>query len=89
MPGQICKKVKSRRGRELAALEQELREDYFRGLVGQQLQVLIENVDDDGVATGTSGHYAPVSIANSGLALRRGRLVNVEARTTDGKTIFA
>ena len=64
MPGQIPKKIKQQRGRELAKVEAELRDQYFTSLLGKQLRVLVESPLDDqsGYYVGTSCRYAPVSL---------------------------
>jgi threonylcarbamoyladenosine tRNA methylthiotransferase MtaB len=43
MSGQVESRVKHQRGRELAALEAELRDAYFSRLRGMQLRVLVES----------------------------------------------
>ena len=43
MPGQVPKHVKQDRGRELAAVEAELRDGYFASLRGMHLRVLVES----------------------------------------------
>lgn len=60
MPDQIPKATKSQRGRVLLGLESELKQQYFNQLIGQRLQLLVENVDPDGTVSGTSCRYAPV-----------------------------
>lgn len=61
MEEQIPKKIKSERGAKIAALEKELKREYFKSLVGEQLQLLVENVNDDKTVTGTSCRYATVN----------------------------
>ena len=46
MTDQIPKQVKSERGKILAALETELKREYFNSLVGERLQLLVEKVND-------------------------------------------
>ncbi len=41
-------------------LETELKQEYFNSLVRQRLQLLVENVTDDGTVSGTSCRYAPI-----------------------------
>ena len=60
MSNQIDKSIKAERGRVLESLETELRTAYFQSLVGEQLQLLVENIDDHGIASGTSCRYAQV-----------------------------
>jgi len=65
MPGQLPKKIKQQRGRELANVEAELRDKYFASLQGKQLRVLVESPLKDklGYAVGTSCRYAPVEVS--------------------------
>ena len=42
MPGQLPKQVKQQRGRELARVEMDLRDEYFASLSGMKLRVLVE-----------------------------------------------
>jgi len=71
MPGQLPKPLKQERGRRLAELEAELRDDYFRSLIGRRLRVLVESpftsqqeaTDAEPRMIGTSCRYAPVTLA--------------------------
>jgi len=64
MPDQLPKRIKSERIGLLAEIEKGLRRTYFESLVGQPLQVLVEDVDEeDGrILRGTSCRYAPVVV---------------------------
>ncbi len=79
MPDRVTKQVKSERRKHLAAIERELRAEYFGSLVGSQLRVLVEGPSDDRTdhVVGTSCRYAPVEL----LAPQRtiGALLNVVA----------
>ena len=90
MPDMLTKRVKTERRRHLAAIERQLREAYFRSLIGSGLQVLIEATSDkraDHVA-GTSCRYAPVELAGPGPPA--GTLMDVVAsRLVDGQRIWA
>ena len=79
MPDQLPKKLKSARSKQLGAVEAELREGYFRSLIGRDLQVLAEAEDEaaPGRVTGTSCRYAPVS--TPGGAADIGQLISVRA----------
>ena len=46
MPDQLPKSVQQQRSRELAAVEAELRDAYYRSLVGRRLRVLIESREE-------------------------------------------
>ncbi len=90
MPGMLTKQVKSERRRQLAAIEQQLREAYFGSLVGSELQVLVEATSDKRAdhVVGTSCRYAPVELAAPGPAV--GTLMDVVAnRLMDGNRIWA
>ena len=54
LPAQLPKKTKQQRSRELAGLEAELRDNYFGGLRGLRLRVLVESLGRPGCAVGTS-----------------------------------
>ena len=60
MTDQIPKSVKSQRGRVLKDLESELKQQYFETLIGERLQLLVEKVDENGIASGTSCRYAQI-----------------------------
>lgn len=62
MPNQIEKHVKQERMQRLAELEAELRDDYYRSLIGIPDRVLIESSLSDNHYLGSSGRYAPVAI---------------------------
>jgi threonylcarbamoyladenosine tRNA methylthiotransferase MtaB len=64
MPRQVPKPEQRARCQRLAALETELRDAYFRRLLGVRLRVLVEESVQGG-AIGTSCRYAPVQIAAS------------------------
>ncbi len=67
MEDQIPKHIKQQRGRAVQELETTLRSKYFQSLVGQDLQLLVEDVDAQGVARGTSCRYAPVTVVQGQL----------------------
>jgi threonylcarbamoyladenosine tRNA methylthiotransferase MtaB len=59
LPNQIHGNVKAERSAELARLEKQLRESYYRRLVGETVQLLVEK-SECGTISGTSCRYAPV-----------------------------
>ena len=75
MPAQVSKQVKHDRGRELAAVEAELRDAYFATLRGMRLRVLVESPLTESERAGssptpanfvgTSCRYAPIEIDTS------------------------
>ena len=86
MPDQISKQIKSARGRELAAIEAETRAQYFRSLIGSELELMVEakNPNDMSQMVGTSCRYVPMEIKAS---LPKGSLVRVVAAETDGRRV--
>lgn len=67
MADQIPKAVKTERGQRVRELETQLRDEYFHSLVGQNVQLLVEHIDDQNVASGTSCRYANVRVAADGM----------------------
>ena len=61
---QVAPEIKAERCRRLGELEIELRDRYFRQLVGRRLRVLVESpvADRPGRMVGTSCRYAPVEL---------------------------
>jgi threonylcarbamoyladenosine tRNA methylthiotransferase MtaB len=88
MSGQIAPGVKADRCRRLSILESELRDNYFRRLLGRRLRVLVEGsiADRSGRVVGTSCRYAPVELPGDNY-LRR-RFVNITAgEVADGRIV--
>ena len=88
MPDQTPPQVKAERVQRLAELEVQLREAYFRSLIGRRLRALVEGDGGcGGEMSGTSCRYAPVEFAAAGGAAP-GLLVNVMADgVRDGRVI--
>jgi threonylcarbamoyladenosine tRNA methylthiotransferase MtaB len=79
MPDQVSPQVKAERVQRLAELEAQLRDAYFRSLIGRRLRTLVEGAAESCTAmTGTSCRYAPVVIA-AARGVSPGLLVNVMA----------
>ena len=80
MGNQVPKSIKQQRGKQLAALEQELRGQYFQSLVGENLQLLVESFDrETGLAQGTTCRYANARIQLSPDAnMKVGQFLNVK-----------
>jgi threonylcarbamoyladenosine tRNA methylthiotransferase MtaB len=90
MADQVPKHVKQQRCHELAAVEGELRDAYFRSLIGQRLRVLVETRSEERGARdwiGTSCRYATVAL--SATTADEGRFVNVLADEIRGECIVA
>ena len=70
MSDQVPPAVKTERVRRLAELETRLREQYFAGLRGRRLEVLVESpAERAGRMLGTSCRYAPVELAGDATAI--------------------
>ena len=87
MPDQLPKVVKSDRSRRLAEVERALRRAYFDSLVGEQLQVLVENVDSESQCSlGTACRYAPTQLSTS--VARPGELITAQVtEATDDRVL--
>jgi threonylcarbamoyladenosine tRNA methylthiotransferase MtaB len=95
MPDQVPKHVQQMRSRELAAVETELRDAYYRSLIGRRLRVLVETVEDGagsraqraGLWLGTSCRYATVELSST--AANEGQFVDVFAGAVRGERLIA
>lgn len=86
MPNQISKQEKADRAAKLSQLGESIRNRYFRTLVDEELQMLVEQTKE-GNHLGTSCRYAPVKIPENDL--RPGELVRVVVsnQSSDGVLI--
>jgi threonylcarbamoyladenosine tRNA methylthiotransferase MtaB len=88
MPGQVPKHVQQERARELAAVEGDLREQYYRNLLGRQLRVLVEGYEQESSSWfGTSCRYATVTLKHKSEVERR--FVEVIASELNSERIIA
>jgi threonylcarbamoyladenosine tRNA methylthiotransferase MtaB len=97
MAEQVPKHVQQERSRELAAVEAELRDDYYRSLLGRRLRVLVEarseeqgessEVTGAGKWIGTSCRYATVE--TRALAADEGQFIDVTVGGVRGERIVA
>ena len=89
LPDDVPAAEKQRRAAELTALGEQLRRRFFDGLIGRELQVLVESTADQrlGALLGMSARYAPVELP--GLADRIGRLVKITAGKVGNGRILA
>ncbi|HEX4415826.1 MAG TPA: tRNA (N(6)-L-threonylcarbamoyladenosine(37)-C(2))-methylthiotransferase MtaB [Lacipirellulaceae bacterium] len=86
MPHQVSKRVQQARSRELADVESELRDDYYRRLIGKRLRVLVETKQSTSESwAGTSCRYATVEFRTG--ELNEGRFVDVVAKEVCGDRI--
>jgi threonylcarbamoyladenosine tRNA methylthiotransferase MtaB len=86
MPGQVSAGVKQERARALAAVETELRDAYYRSLLGCRLRVLVESPTENGWS-GTACRYATVALP--GDSTSQGQFVDVCANAIDGDRMVA
>jgi threonylcarbamoyladenosine tRNA methylthiotransferase MtaB len=95
MAGQVPKHVQQERSRELAVVEGELRDAYYRSLIGAKLRVLVEAEEKGagsreqgvGVWTGTSCRYATVELDAS--SADEGRFLDVVAQDARADRLVA
>lgn len=93
-PDQVRPEVRKERVRILGELERELAEEYYRSLVGSDLEVLVERVSREkvGWVQGTDRRYAPIELPGSkedigelvtarGESARRNQLVATRLQT--------
>jgi threonylcarbamoyladenosine tRNA methylthiotransferase MtaB len=86
MKDMVPKRIKAERSKELATIEAELRDRYFKSLAGKRLRLLVESNSEQQPrrVTGTSCRYAPVELHAP--ELDPGALVAVRAgEVLDGK----
>jgi threonylcarbamoyladenosine tRNA methylthiotransferase MtaB len=85
MPNQVPAHVQQERSRELAAVEAEMRDEYFNSLRGMRLRVLVESKGEAGWI-GTACRYAPVELqAHDSMA---GQLIDIVAgERRDGRLV--
>ena len=86
MDGQLSKSVKKARSKQLQQLALELKQQYYRSLLGQPLELLVES-SQDGQTQGTSCRYAPVRLPGTDFAA--GSLVPVVANELDQQGLLA
>jgi threonylcarbamoyladenosine tRNA methylthiotransferase MtaB len=93
MPNQVPKDLQQERRRELATVEAQLRDDYYRTLIGQRLRVLVETkAEDEGRSAdktwlGTSCRYATVELQAK--QENEGHFIQVVADKISGERIVA
>lgn len=85
MEGQISRQVKRDRGRVVAETERQLRANYMSQLTGTELQLLVEKVGPDGMASGTTCRYVQARVRDE--RAQKGELLTVLADGNDGDVI--
>lgn len=91
MADQIPKKIKQERGRQLAKLESELRDTYYRQLVGEKLQLLVESYDSASQSvSGTTCRYATATVTDP-MANQKwvGKFRDVRVSSVDDGSVLA
>jgi len=88
MGQQVPKAIRAERGRRLAEIEAELREEYFRSLIGRDLTVLVEGASENraGHVVGTACRYAPVELPGDDRLI--GRLISIRADAVENGIIL-
>jgi threonylcarbamoyladenosine tRNA methylthiotransferase MtaB len=87
MENQVPARIRDERCRELAAVEAELRDEYFDSLWGRPLRVLVEAEGSSTRWIGTSCRYAPVELVANQSDV--GRLVDCTAGHVEEGRIVA
>lgn len=85
MPNQISKSVKSERGKALAEVEHEIKQNYLQSLVGMKLQMMVEKSEDNS-AEGTACRYVRIKREQSA---QPGLIQTVVAKHVSGESIVA
>ncbi len=62
MEDQLEERIKNERSEKVRKLTEENRLSYMESMLGKQQRVLVERVDNKGVARGYGEHYLPVKI---------------------------
>ncbi|MEO1614885.1 MAG: tRNA (N(6)-L-threonylcarbamoyladenosine(37)-C(2))-methylthiotransferase MtaB [Planctomycetota bacterium] len=98
MPNQLPGDVKNERVARLSELESELRRDYFQGLIGQSVELLVESTktlvgglgetSQQTLLRGTTCRYAPAEWTTKGGATKTGDLVTAKVRDADAERIL-
>lgn len=63
MEDQLVERIKNERSELVRELTEKNRLSYMESMIGKQQRVLVERVDDKGMARGYGEHYLPVSFA--------------------------
>ncbi|NNE00384.1 MAG: tRNA (N(6)-L-threonylcarbamoyladenosine(37)-C(2))-methylthiotransferase MtaB [Pirellulaceae bacterium] len=99
MSDQVPKRIRSERIAQLTQLETQLRQSYYRSLVGQRLELLVESssplirIGCDGDATGdslvqgTTCRYAPAQFVSEKKPVAVSTLIDVRVQSTDGEKL--
>ncbi|MBQ8217883.1 MAG: tRNA (N(6)-L-threonylcarbamoyladenosine(37)-C(2))-methylthiotransferase MtaB [Oscillospiraceae bacterium] len=77
MPGQLSRSVKERRAAQAAAVGKRMRDEFMQSSIGSTLSVLFET-EEDGICTGHSDSYLPVSVKAHNL---RGKTLDIVIRS--------
>jgi len=76
-PGQVPNKVKEERTREMLAAARASKRAYAQKFLGRELEVLIERIDERGMAFGHTANYLEVRVPAAGKGWQDGDLVAV------------
>lgn len=89
MPGQVPPEVMAERSERLRALGDELRTAWLGGLVGSQVEMLVERVLPDGSAEGTTREYARARVQGASSAgVMPGALLACRVTGRDGDVLI-
>ncbi|PTN08681.1 tRNA (N(6)-L-threonylcarbamoyladenosine(37)-C(2))-methylthiotransferase MtaB [Mangrovibacterium marinum] len=86
MPNHIPEKIKTERSAILREASEDCRDQFLNSFIGKTQTVLIEGIDDNGIANGYGEHYIPVHFQGEGLSkntFHKVKLIKVEGRGED------
>jgi threonylcarbamoyladenosine tRNA methylthiotransferase MtaB len=61
MPDQVPERVKSERSERIRQISEQNKRSYRASLIGRTERVLVERIDEKGVASGYGEHYVPIA----------------------------
>ncbi len=86
MPQQIAGDIKTKRCKELEAVEAKCRSDFMNQHIGKSVKVLIEQ-EKEGMWEGYSENYLPVRL--SGDSCPVGKVITITVEDTDGDSLLS
>ncbi len=88
MENQIPEKIKNIRSEQIRTLSESNRSNYLSGFIGKTQTVLIESIDQRGVAKGYGEHYVPVRFKAPGLQKNTFQQVVISGAEGKGEKAF-
>jgi len=91
LPGAVPEEIKTERWHKLMALQKEISAKRLQGKVGQEIQVIIDQVDDDQIVARSKGD-SPEIDGNVFLPKNKlsvGDIINVQVKSSDSYDLWA